>query len=357
VNSSTLRTVVIEDFPFIMGRGECTQLQIKSNSVSREHAQLTQTSAGYRLCDLGSTNGTAINGQPITDAPLEDGDSITIAETELTFLCSARERMERMATQPLTENRKINSGVELANATLDSRTLSEILLWQTIPLRRSSVIDRLSGSEYATVVSVDEPVASRLHASDAYDRCSAASRIQQLTWKLTAEHADEISSVGSLLMRVELYSSLDDRLCEALDQAFECISSDQSLGFMLPWEWAVQSPDSQSLCSELRTLGADLAFDRFSGGATCIDDMELALPDLLFLAPTLARGISSHPRRLKQLKTIVSRCEAADIQLVLPDGLAEEDYQAGNDIGINLTVGRNFIPDDMRKSNPIVASV
>jgi len=357
VNSSTLRTVFVEDFPFIMGRGECTQLQIKSTSVSREHAQLTKTSVGYRISDLGSTNGTAINGQPITDAPLEDGDSISIAETELTFLCSASGRMERMATHALPDKRKIEPSLELANAVLASRALGEALLWQAIPLSRTSVIDYQSGTEQTTIVSVDEPLASRLHVSDTSDRCSTASRIQQLAWQLAAEHADEISPVDSLLMRVELQSSLDDRLCDALDQAFECITGNQSLGFVFPWEWAVQSPASLALCTELRTLGAGLAFDRFSGGATCIDDMELSPPDFLLLAPTFARGISSHPRRMKQLETIASKCEAADIQIVLPAGLAEEDYQAGNDLGLNLIVKRNSTPMDIRKSDPVVASV
>ena len=241
-----------------------------------------------------------------------------------------------MATQPLASKQKIDPQVETASEILAFRALNEALLWQAIPLCSSQIIDYQSKSEQAIVVSVDEPLASQLHTCDAQDCCSTASRIQQLSWQLAAEHADEISSAGSILLRTELHSSLDDRLCFALDQAFESLSSGISLGILIPWEWAVQSPASMALCSELRALGAELAFDRFSGGAACIDDMERASPDLLVLAPTLARGISSHPRRLKQLKKVASHCEVSEIQIVLPAGLPEDDYEAGFDIGLNL---------------------
>ena len=88
-NSPTLRTVYVEKLPFTIGRGEGTGLQINSTSVSREHAVLSKTSTGYQLKDLQSTNGTAINGEQVTEADLHDGDSIGIADVKLTFICSS----------------------------------------------------------------------------------------------------------------------------------------------------------------------------------------------------------------------------------------------------------------------------
>jgi pSer/pThr/pTyr-binding forkhead associated (FHA) protein len=37
------------------------------------------------IADLGSTNGTLVNGRPIQEQVLEDGDTITIGETDLEF--------------------------------------------------------------------------------------------------------------------------------------------------------------------------------------------------------------------------------------------------------------------------------
>ncbi len=356
LNSPTLRTVVIEELPFIIGRGETAQLQIKSESISRAHAELSRTSTGYRLRDLNSTNGTAVNGQPISDAPLEDGDSITVAGTELTFVCSTSGPIERMVTQPLADNRKLEPIQTFSSEILAVRELGEALLWQTIPLNLTSVLDCQSNSEQAAIVSVDEPLASRLHAVDAHDSCSAASRIQQLAWQLAAEHASEITSASSIFLRVELHSGLDERLFFALDQAFDCLTGSQSLGIVLPWAWAVQSPETLAFCAELKELGAELAFDRFSGGPTCIEDMSLASPDLLVLAPTLCRGISSYPRRMTQLKSVILSCEAADIKAVLPARLPKEDCQAGNDNGLSLMLSSTFAPTDAFVSAAIPAT-
>lgn len=357
VNSPTLRTVVIEEYPFIIGRGETAQLQIKSESISREHAELVKTATGYRLRDLNSTNGSSINGQSISDAPLEDGDSISIAETVITFICSESGQMERMATQPLADKRKVEPQLAFAKGIWESRELEEVLLWQAIPLRRTRLIDSQTEMTEALFVSVDEPLSSRLQAVDAHDSCSTASRIQQLAWQLTAEHAEEIAPTEILLMRVELHSGLDNRLCNALDQAFDRLTLERSLGIVLRWEWAVQSPDTLALCSELKALGADLAFDNFSGGATCIGDMEVAAPELLVLAPTLVRGISSNPRQVNQLKNVISICETAEIKVVLPAGLPPEDIQAGHDIGLNLIVSNSATPIDLQESSDIPVSV
>ena len=51
--------------------------------------------------DLGSTNGTQVNGKPIKETLLADGDILKVAETELTFIASAASQFQRMVTQPI----------------------------------------------------------------------------------------------------------------------------------------------------------------------------------------------------------------------------------------------------------------
>jgi len=52
-------------------------------AVSRRHAEIKRTEAGYRIVDVGSTNGTVVNGQQIPrhqEVALADGDEIHIGE-------------------------------------------------------------------------------------------------------------------------------------------------------------------------------------------------------------------------------------------------------------------------------------
>ena len=53
--------------------------------TARQHAYIRRTEAGFVITDLGSTNGTMVNGEPIQEHVLEHGDRITIGETELEF--------------------------------------------------------------------------------------------------------------------------------------------------------------------------------------------------------------------------------------------------------------------------------
>jgi hypothetical protein len=60
----------------MIGRAPSNDVVIDDPTVSTHHASLTKSASGYRLKDLGSTNGTQINGVSITDAELKDGAEI-----------------------------------------------------------------------------------------------------------------------------------------------------------------------------------------------------------------------------------------------------------------------------------------
>ncbi len=59
-----------------IGRTPSNDVVIDHPTVSWQHAVLTKSPSGYRLKDLGSTNGTQIDGVSITDAELKDGAEI-----------------------------------------------------------------------------------------------------------------------------------------------------------------------------------------------------------------------------------------------------------------------------------------
>jgi pSer/pThr/pTyr-binding forkhead associated (FHA) protein len=59
-----------------IGRSSSNDVVIDDPTVSAQHAALTKSESGYRVKDLGSTNGTQINGVSITDAELKDGAEV-----------------------------------------------------------------------------------------------------------------------------------------------------------------------------------------------------------------------------------------------------------------------------------------
>lgn len=80
----------LEKDEFVIGRGEECDLTISDRQVSRYHARITRTASGYLLEDLGSKNGTHLNGALVEEPQiLQDGDDIQISlALKLTFVGS-----------------------------------------------------------------------------------------------------------------------------------------------------------------------------------------------------------------------------------------------------------------------------
>lgn len=69
-----------------IGRESGNQISIPDINASRRHAEIRQEANGsWILSDLGSTNGTFVNGRRIKSAPLHDADMIVIGTTNLEF--------------------------------------------------------------------------------------------------------------------------------------------------------------------------------------------------------------------------------------------------------------------------------
>lgn len=69
-----------------IGRGSGSDLIIQDNQASRQHAEISRQGNQYFIRDLGSTNGTFVNGQRISGMqPLEPGDQVRIGETNMGF--------------------------------------------------------------------------------------------------------------------------------------------------------------------------------------------------------------------------------------------------------------------------------
>jgi hypothetical protein len=68
-----------------LGRARECDIVVDDPSVSRRHAELRRGPGGFTLIDLKSTNGTQVNGKPIEQAEVDDGDRIMLGQTELRF--------------------------------------------------------------------------------------------------------------------------------------------------------------------------------------------------------------------------------------------------------------------------------
>lgn len=84
---SSERISLGEDVITIGRRPEST-IVLADPNVSRNHAEIRPHGTGYLLVDLGSTNGSRVNGVRVRDHPLSDGDEIAFGNTNIRFEAS-----------------------------------------------------------------------------------------------------------------------------------------------------------------------------------------------------------------------------------------------------------------------------
>ena len=69
----------------VLGRSSKADIQLDQESVSRNHCKLINTGKSIMLRDLGSTNGTYVNGTVVSEHALRDGDRISLGSTIVEF--------------------------------------------------------------------------------------------------------------------------------------------------------------------------------------------------------------------------------------------------------------------------------
>src|SRR5690348_18284645 len=75
----------------IIGRSSDLDMVLVEDMVSRRHAKITSTDAEVYIQDLGSTNGTFVNGEKISRSRLNEGDRILVG-TSIMKVVGADER-------------------------------------------------------------------------------------------------------------------------------------------------------------------------------------------------------------------------------------------------------------------------
>jgi pSer/pThr/pTyr-binding forkhead associated (FHA) protein len=106
---------VIRQGETLIGRGDECTFQVDDPAVSRQHLMVTRTEEVVTLTDLGSSNGSFVNGEPLLGTrTLRAGDMITIGKSELVL--GARDSIES-AVPPgieILEQRRMPSQAEIS---------------------------------------------------------------------------------------------------------------------------------------------------------------------------------------------------------------------------------------------------
>ncbi|MGH9279194.1 MAG: FhaA domain-containing protein, partial [Acidimicrobiales bacterium] len=82
------RRVPVGEDPVTLGRLPECDVVLSDPNVSRRHAEVRRRGNDFVVVDLGSTNGTRVNGAGVKERRLNDGDEITVGSTRIRFEAS-----------------------------------------------------------------------------------------------------------------------------------------------------------------------------------------------------------------------------------------------------------------------------
>ncbi|WP_242395238.1 GGDEF domain-containing protein [Anaeromyxobacter oryzisoli] len=115
----------------VLGRDAACEVALEADDVSRRHARVVPDGAGHRVVDLGSTNGTWLNGREVESAPLAPGDRLRLGSCVARYLRAGDDEERELASLAAVARRDALTG--LANR----RALEEALGREVARARRS----------------------------------------------------------------------------------------------------------------------------------------------------------------------------------------------------------------------------
>lgn len=128
-----------------IGRASDCTIPVKDRYLSRRHAEIVSTNGEWLVKDLGSANGTYLNGEILErDTVLKSGDRIRLGDTELVFICN-ESSTDRISVSETTANATIAIPVgDLESARPDTGDVSRL---QTLTLLARELIEDRPMSE------------------------------------------------------------------------------------------------------------------------------------------------------------------------------------------------------------------
>lgn len=100
----------LPDRPVVVGRGDGVDVRIRSTEISREHCRLTSDGDDLLVDDLGSSNGTFINGRPIQgQSRLTAGDRISFGPVTLRLMGIRKKSAPKSKSSDLNDSRMVDT--------------------------------------------------------------------------------------------------------------------------------------------------------------------------------------------------------------------------------------------------------
>ena len=306
--------------PFMIGRDEACDLPIASNRVSREHAVIERNGNAYRVQDLGSTNGTFVNGRRVDEAPLGDGDILAVADLQFSFHSGLPDGELENVTQVI-EARTTSAGGRLTGAELIRavRRFQEMLASGCVSVAFQPIVDLSDGSTFgyeALDAAGDHDSRTPAERAVLSSDCRLAGRMRQVRRMVAVEEALKLPGEGALFLKVDASEIGDEDLGESLGRLRRLLPDGRRLVVEVSDDAISDTPYHRQFRVRLRELGFGVAHENFAADRVQLARQNAMPADFVKLAERLVRGIQHSRQRQEQVQSIVRAGEELGCRII-----------------------------------------
>lgn len=152
-DDGTRKEFPVQSDKTIIGRKEDCDLRIPLGEVSRQHAVLMVSNGEVTIRDLGSSNGTYVNNQRITEQELDAGDHIVIGPVVFTVQIDGVPKEIRQVQTRLESRANKSAPVSTKAKTIDSDEDDFLLDDEQDPI---SELEALAASDETAAIDLDD---------------------------------------------------------------------------------------------------------------------------------------------------------------------------------------------------------
>jgi EAL domain-containing protein (putative c-di-GMP-specific phosphodiesterase class I) len=295
--------ITLEPLPFRIGRSAAGDFVIPHRDVSRQHAEICHTGDHFRIRDLGSANGTFVDGRRVQEEELTDGAIVHLAHQEFRFHTNAEAARE-------SGNLKTDYiKVELQLSVLHGRPLLEEMLDRRRVLTLFQPIVELSTGKTLGYEALGRGTHPKLSAkpSDLFrlaDRCELAEQLSRLFRAVAVEEATSLPGRPALFCNLHPSELGEPQLRDSLDDLRRGLPAGQALVVEIHEDTVADLDLLRRLRRELRDLGILLAYDDFGAGRSRLAELAAVPPDFVKLDMGLVRNLQDSVPRQWLVKAI-----------------------------------------------------
>ena len=334
--------------PFVIGRSEDAGYTVYSGKVSKEHAAITFDGADYVLRDLHSTNGTFVDGQPITEHRLKAGDIIHVAHLEFCFRSAALSSTPGAPATDLVERTQQLGGDRPQSLIRGREQLRELIEAEAVAIVFQPIVDlhtrAIVGCEAlarGTFGGLTANPAELLHLAE---QCDMAMDLSRLLARLAVTRTATVPAGVRVFINVHPCQLNDGRLEETLTDIRGWAGADSSHPLVIEIPEA-SITDSHAMARNralLDRFGMEFAYDDFGAGQARLMELTDVPPHYLKLDKTVIRGIETAGPRQEMLTGLFQVAARLGVRVIAEGVESEESALICRKLGCDLGQGYFF---------------